>query len=169
MGGYGSGKKYWRRTKRTVESCETLDIGKLVREEGLRARVDSNGSVSLTRNSQWCNHVGFDYRYEPAYDEDYLVITYDGGEGGAQHFIRLVATPAYFGGLRLWLTCPSCQSVKRVSKLYKPRGERYFACRDCHKLAYRSSQTSRSFGLDRLVRILESIHRSALRHGESRS
>ena len=68
--------------------------------------------------------------------------------------IRLQATRPGFGGRRWWLTCPlmvagiACN--RRIGKLYLPPGARYFGCRQCHDLTYRSSQeahqTERLFG-----------------------
>ena len=169
MGGYGSGKKYWRRTKRSVESCETLDVGLLARERGMCAGIDSHGYVTLTRNGGFSSYVRFDYRYDESIDADYLTLDYDSGMGREQLFIPLRRTPGYFGGVRLWLTCPLCSRYERLSKLYRPRNEKYFACRHCHKLAYRSSQTSRSLNLLTLVRFIERMQARSKRHGESRS
>ena len=58
--------------------------------------------------------------------------------------ILLRPTATHFGGLRWWFTCPlivngvACQ--RRVGKLYLPPRARYFGCRNCHRLSYRSSQ-----------------------------
>jgi hypothetical protein len=47
-------------------------------------------------------------------------------------------TPCNYGGLRPWLICMACGG--RVALLYL-RGK-YFSCRRCHNLTYRSSQES---------------------------
>lgn len=58
--------------------------------------------------------------------------------------IRLEATPTNFNGQRWWFECPliiggvACR--RRAGKLYLPPGARYFGCRVCHDLSYRSSQ-----------------------------
>ena len=58
--------------------------------------------------------------------------------------VRLEMTPTQFGGRRWWFTCPlivgrvACR--RRVGKLYLPPGGRYFGCRNCHNLTYRSAQ-----------------------------
>jgi hypothetical protein len=41
-------------------------------------------------------------------------------------------------GERTWLRCPMCRS--RVRYVYKPQAADAWACRRCHRLAYRSSQ-----------------------------
>jgi hypothetical protein len=58
--------------------------------------------------------------------------------------ITLLTTTPRFGGLRWWFLCPlvvngrSCE--RRVGKLYLPPRGRYFGCRHCHQLTYRSCQ-----------------------------
>jgi len=58
--------------------------------------------------------------------------------------VRLQTTCPHWGGVRWWFTCPlvvdgtSCR--RRVRKLYLPPGGRYFGCRHCHDLTYRSAQ-----------------------------
>jgi hypothetical protein len=58
--------------------------------------------------------------------------------------IRLQTTPTQFGGQRWWFTCPlivnGVPCNRRVGKLYLPPGARYFGCRTCHRLTYRSCQ-----------------------------
>lgn len=58
--------------------------------------------------------------------------------------VRLQATPTHFGGERWWFTCllivngVACDG--RAGKLYLPPGAKYFGCRKCHGLTYRSCQ-----------------------------
>lgn len=58
--------------------------------------------------------------------------------------IRLAITRPRFGGLRWWFICPLVANgrpcERRVGKLYLPAGGRYFGCRHCHNLTYRSVQ-----------------------------
>jgi hypothetical protein len=65
--------------------------------------------------------------------------------------IRLQATPCHYGGERLWLTCPGCQSRRRV--LYSVEGR--FRCRGCHKLAYTSTRLD---GIERSARRIAALH-----------
>jgi hypothetical protein len=58
--------------------------------------------------------------------------------------IRLTTTSPYFGGLRWWYICPlsvngrSCH--RRIGKLYLPNYARFYGCRHCYELTYRSCQ-----------------------------
>jgi hypothetical protein len=58
--------------------------------------------------------------------------------------ICLDTTPTQFGGKRWWFTCPlisrGVACYRRVGKLYLPPGAKYFGCRKCHDLTYRSCQ-----------------------------
>jgi hypothetical protein len=58
--------------------------------------------------------------------------------------VSLEGLPLHFGGRRWWGICPlvgngqACN--RRVGKLYLPPGGRYFGCRQCYRLTYRSVQ-----------------------------
>lgn len=140
MGGPGSGNWYrWQGRKSTVEGSLRLAMrdfhGRLYRRaagvltwmwtDGNQSSVgwymnrEGDGPV-LTLHYRWRNH------------ED------------VQIPIRLQSTPTQFGGRRWWFTCPlvingvACN--RRASKLYLPPRARYFGCRQCHALTYRSCQ-----------------------------
>jgi len=53
--------------------------------------------------------------------------------------LSFTTTVPHFGGVRYWFVCPYCD--RRVGTLYSPRFERYFKCRHCHNLTYKSVQT----------------------------
>ncbi len=57
------------------------------------------------------------------------------GESVPESFVRWETTAPHFGGLRYWWLCPSCG--RRCADLY---GGRYFLCRKCHDLTYRTAQ-----------------------------
>lgn len=61
--------------------------------------------------------------------------------------VRLTTTLPRFGGQRWWFVCPLVVTGRpcdrRVGKLYLPPGGRYFGCRHCYRLTYRSCQDSR--------------------------
>lgn len=59
-------------------------------------------------------------------------------------WIQLFETPTIFGGHRWWFKCPiffdGSECNRKVGKLYLPPGKRYYGCRHCHNLTYRSVQ-----------------------------
>jgi hypothetical protein len=54
------------------------------------------------------------------------------------YLVYLQTTNCHYGGVRYWFTCPAVGCGKRVAKLYL--GDKYFACRHCYQLAYRSQR-----------------------------
>src|SRR5262249_906322 len=67
----------------------------------------------------------------------------------ADYNVRLSATQPPLGGLRWWFLCPLTVSGRpcnrRVAVLHLPPDGRYFACRHCHQLTYRSCQESHKY------------------------
>ena len=140
MGGLGSGNWYrWNGKKTTVEESFSLGIG------DFRGRLGpgSAGTFTWTHASGGKASVG----YFVTWDSDTPTVTlhyrWEDGEN-IRIPVRLQATLPTFGGRRWWFTCPlildgvACK--RRVGKLYLPPGARYFGCRHCHRLTYRSSQ-----------------------------
>jgi len=86
--------------------------GEVMANIGLRVEVDS---VVLDYRSRDNHHYG--------------------GEWEPMHYtVRLDWTDCGFGGRRVWWRCPALGCGRRVAVLY---GGRVFACRQCHRLAYR--------------------------------
>jgi hypothetical protein len=58
--------------------------------------------------------------------------------------VQLEPTPMHFGGSRWWGRCPLAKDGRpcrrRIAKLYLPPGGRYFGCRHCYRLTYKSAQ-----------------------------
>ena len=57
--------------------------------------------------------------------------------------IPVVSTQPHYGGHRFWFLCPWCDC--RIAKVYLPETGQGFACRRCHNLTYRSSQTAHEY------------------------
>ena len=70
--------------------------------------------------------------------------------------IRLTTTRPHFGGVRWWFVCSlivngrACR--RRCGKLYLPPGGRYFGCRVCYGLTYKSAQDAHKY--DRIWRLV---------------
>ena len=143
MGGLGSGD--WDRsdTKSTVEQSLSVSV------QAFRGRLQplSAGTFTWTWASGAQSSIG------------YYVTEGDGGPTLVLHYrwresedvripVRLQTTPMQFGGQRWWFTCPliagNVACGRRVGKLYLAPGSRYFGCRTCHRLTYRSCQKAHS-------------------------
>jgi len=65
-----------------------------------------------------------------------------------EYNVELEATPCNFGGIRYWFVCPLLRDgaacKERVGKLYLPPHAKYFGCRRCYNLTYRSQKERRS-------------------------
>jgi hypothetical protein len=152
MGGAGSGNHYqwWQSSKKeAVEDCLSLDANRWMREGILRANVLASGTWQWT----YASGKGFSISYtadtcEPA--EPFVRLSYSWvwpsspGPQSADYRVDLTTTSPRFGGLRWWFVCPLLVSGRpcdrRVGKLYLPPGARYFGCRRCHDLTYKSCQ-----------------------------
>jgi hypothetical protein len=140
MGGSGSGNWYrWQGKKSTVEESLVVSM------QHLRKRLyqGAAGTFTWTWGSGHKSSIG--YFVTGNHDGPTVTLHYRWrGTEDIRIPVRLEATPTQFGGWRWWFTCPlilhgvACN--RRAGKLYLPPGARYFGCRKCHDLTYRSCQ-----------------------------
>ena len=106
-----------------LENGLRLDLNCLVREGRIRPGVSSWTSIS------WSNHYG--EKIASAYRErsDRYGRVFFGANCNrkTQQSISLGSQPRHFGGRQWYFICPF--TSRRVSVLWKPSGERHFACR----------------------------------------
>jgi len=148
MGGYGSTRWDYHRKKRLVEECYSIDILDFARNrildeanyQGTRVWINKltgevigsiNVEVEIRQNGEYVVHLK--YTVSDIYEEEKVDIP------------TLIGTSrAYHRGSRRWFLCPLTVNGKwcgrRVRKLYLPPDEKYFGCRHCHQLTYRSVQ-----------------------------
>jgi hypothetical protein len=139
MGGWGSGGWYRSNKKSTVE--ESLVFG--VRDLRNRLIAGAAGTLTWTWNNGSTSSIG--YSVTGGYDWRTITLHYRWRDKENVSIpIRLEATPTQFGGRRRWFVCPlsvggiACN--RRAGKVYLPPGAKYFGCRKCHDLTYRSCQ-----------------------------
>ena len=138
MGGLGSGERHSK--KDTVEGCRSLDTAKLKQWNMLVP-----GTVNRTGSFQW-GGASVSYRLTVGADAGTLRLIYQMPVLNADldYPVRLVTTRCHLGGARWWFLCPltkdGIRCGRRVRKLYQCG--RYFGCRTCHELTYRSRQES---------------------------
>jgi hypothetical protein len=78
-------------------------------------------------------------------------LQYEVGGEPIERTIELQTTRPHWGGQRCWFIClfsgngRACR--RRVTKLYLPPGSKYYACRRCHALTYRSQRELRPMRL----------------------
>lgn len=141
--------RFWDR-KTTVEECRVLSIFAIKQEGVLHQYAGSTFHVKWTGFSGNENSIGG--RALPdrsAIELSYVIESGSSPDGPdkMQYQVDLTPTSCYFGGERFWFRCPlvvnGIPCKRRVGKLYLPPGAKYFGCRHCYDLSYRSKQVSR--------------------------
>jgi hypothetical protein len=96
------------------------------------------------RTMGWRN--GFQTQLEVIDAGKLLILRYQHADKPVELRIPITTTPCQFGGERSWSLCPldvaGAACGRRVPRLYLDRG--LFGCRQCHKLAYKSQNATRS-------------------------
>jgi hypothetical protein len=134
MGGFGSGRQSGGRC---TDDMRPLDVRKIHRD----------GLLSPGRwfNWQWTRNGEVTAQIGLRVESDRVVLNYrsqshwqnDGQWEQMKYPVLLDWTPCGFGGRRVWWRCPARGCGRRVAILY---GGRIFACRDCHRLDFRSQR-----------------------------
>jgi hypothetical protein len=145
VGGFGSGQRWSK--KSVVESCYSIDTATLKRWKLLSPGTSySAGSFEWGREQN--NGASVSYRLTVGQTTGTLQLLYSMKSQNAEldYTVRLVTTACHLGGVRWWFICPLVKAGvacgRRVRKLYLCG--KYFGCRHCHNLTYRSSQESDS-------------------------
>jgi len=141
MGGLGSGSWYRSNNKSTTDDYKQIDI-RLMKRKGWLIH-GNGGSLSW----KWNGEPWGDIRYQ-SYD-DRLVLNFRYRTNGSEwkpvsQTIPIFNSSCYFGSVRLWFGCPSCNN--RCAILYGVG--KLFLCRKCYDLPYRSQMKGQ---LDRLI------------------
>lgn len=147
MGGLGSGQR-WRK-KGVVEGRLAIDTADLKRMELLTpGPAERAGALEWRRAGAEKPTSSVSYRLTVGPSAGTLRLLYSMKSLGADfdYPVRLVTTSCHLGGVRWWFVCPLVKNGavcgRRVRKLYLCG--RYFGCRRCHNLSYRSTQESDS-------------------------
>lgn len=151
MGGYGSGRWGSEVTKHTVEDCLSLKIKYLVKKGLLQPNRRTVGT--LTWSNSITNEVTSTIGYEVdttkthfSFDFIRLFYTRTKVKDEVDYKILLTTTQPNYGGLRWWFRCSLMVNnrpcTRKVANLYLSSSSRYFGCRHCLDLTYRSCQES---------------------------
>lgn len=110
---------------------------------------DSKSSVGFTISTLEC-YIRFHYTQTDYYTDEVTNMDYR---------FSLVTTPCNYGGVRYWFVCGLSRNGRycgrRVAKLYKPPGAKWFGCRHCWDLSYEERQKNRKGKYSVLFRTLD--------------
>lgn len=153
MGGPGSGNRWRRSKKSTVEDGLTLTVHAFT--SFMNMKTWDVGTMTWTRGEGKEVVASISYRRveveDPARRVFRFIYTVGKGEAvrEADYVIHLVSALPHFGGVRWYFLCPLVREgrpcLHRGEKLYLPPGGLYFGCRKCYDLTYTSSQESHKF------------------------
>ena len=156
MGGYGSGVRGGGSPKQTVEDCRVLSAAKLQSDDLLGEGRYGGGRLVWTRTSTGEEVGSIGYLIDTLKPSDWhlrlqynLTLWRTGKREWLDYRVSLTTTPLPWGGLRWWFLCPLLKDGRpcgrRCGKLYLPPGGKYFGCRLCYDLTYRSAQEAHRF------------------------
>ena len=136
MGGYGSGKQFGASC---IEDHLAVDVRQWQREGLLMD--GSNFNSTWSRAGKEIGNMGV------RTENGQVILSYswqknDGETGTLDYPVVLQTTFCHYGGVRYWFICPAVGCGKRVAKLYL--GQKYFACRHCCRLVYKSQRETKS-------------------------
>ncbi len=142
MGGFGSGRKFGASV---TEDYRQIDIRRWQREGLLFPGnyinwqwFQSGEKVASIGVKVETGQLRFIYSHCDNNSDDWESVNYP---------VKLQTTDCHYGGVRYWFSCPSTGCGRRVAMLYA--GSKYFACRHCYQLAYKSQRETDE---DRLIR-----------------
>ena len=130
----------------TVEECLCVDIPWLSRHSYF-CGFKSGGIEWKNSLGEVTSSIGIQVSVDDSFGGSYLRLQYThtsptGEKAELDYKVELVGTPCNYGGLRYWFICPLVVNARacrrRAAKLYLPPGGKYFGCRHCHNLTYRS-------------------------------
>lgn len=156
MGGYGSGVAGGGSPKETVEDCTVLSAAKLQRDDVFGEGRYGGGRLAWIQTSTGEEVSSIGYLIDTLDPSDvHLRLRYNrtcwwtGEREWLDYEVGLTTTPLPWGGVRWWFVCPLFKDgwgcARRCGKLYLPPGGRYFCCRLCYDLTYRSAQEAHRF------------------------
>jgi hypothetical protein len=123
----------------TVEDCLSLSIATLRKHGLLSGQVAGRRFTWRDEQGELISSINVivDMDHEPSPLARFrYTLQINGVAHDVNQRVCLTPTPTRHKGRRWWYTCPACQ--RRVGVLHLPPGEKFFACRFCHDLSYRS-------------------------------
>jgi hypothetical protein len=143
MGGYNSGRWGWHSKKTQVEECHKWRI------TGLKDYLTPGfwGTSRWMMGENQVGSIGFHVlgnERPTALQVSYTIGARSGHPEEFDYPVNLTTTTLPWGGVRYWFICSLQGCGRRVGCLYLPSGGKYFGCRHCYNLTYKSRQEGSS-------------------------
>ena len=147
MGGQGSTRWLFHSNKILVEDCFKMTICTFKSD----LKPGNSGSLTWSQGGSVIGSISFQVMGDEKPTAILLLYTINNSRTSEKrdlnYHVPLQTTRTSWGSLRFWFTCPlsvnGLPCERRVGALYLPPGGRYFGCRYCYDLTYRSSQESK--------------------------
>lgn len=141
MGGYGSTRWNWHNKRTAVEDCRRFPLS--VIKKHLNGK-EWGSQITWSRDGEKIASIGYLLKSEnDCFSKvvvEYTITRADKQKIDCNYPIGLTTTSLPWGGSRYWFICPIVGCGRRVSVLYLAPGGKYFACRHCNRLSYKSRQ-----------------------------
>ncbi len=138
----------WSHSSRlTTEDCKSISVKFLKDHHYFDVEGIRHGGMNWSRGGVKTGSISF--TVSTIEGDEYIRFLYtqtdnhSGEKTDLDYKVRLTSTPCHFGGRRWWFVCPLVVNGRdcnhRVGVLYLGGGK-YFGCRQCYNLTYRSSK-----------------------------
>lgn len=141
MGGYGSTRWGSVKTRYAAEDCRKLTIF------FLRPYLQPGNYQTITwsRGGEKISSIGYWVKGQDDTPETinliYTITPHNSGKPTDLDYpVKLAMSDIYRGGRRYWFICPAVGCNRRVGCLYLAPNSKYFVCRHCNGLSYKSRQ-----------------------------
>lgn len=128
MGGFGSGKCYWKRRPKRSSKLFTSSLYKLCIPHLLKEHKKTPGVFI------WNDQIRLIVE-----DDSILFSSIDGQQMNTE-IVKMTKMPCHYGGFRFFGLCPCCSKQVRDLYFYKTT----FACRHCFRMTYYTRHTTLS-------------------------
>lgn len=164
------GRYYWSK-KEEADGLKQVSVS-FLKKHGYFDYGWHSGTITWSRNGEETGNISIQSSITENEQHVRFIYTqtnrYTGEQNDFDYKIPLTTTPCYFGGKRYWFTCPWCTNGvycgRCVGVLYL--GGKYFACRHCYNLTYKSKNLSgvykiagRTISFPELARLRDEVKR----------
>lgn len=152
---------WYRPKKQITDNLIKLSVKDLKAKGLLQDGISKEGYAYWGGSDKKTAKSGIGFKINTLGNHKYLEVKYTCNGETVAYPITLEITKPNYGGVRWWFKCPGCG--ERVANLYIKK--RFFWCRKCNNLSYRSQQYS---FYDRMRLMSDKYERIATENGQKK-